>query len=153
MVTLLLFPPLLPLRPSVWGSVSHPAPTPFYERGWGGVEWRNGFRRDWGATVIDLDVLVSSILRRADLVDLLRRELAVDSGDLVTVARAAELRGVSPKTIRNWLSSGRLTRHGDTRAPLVDRSELTSISPLPAAPIVRGRNAKRAFTDRVSNGR
>jgi len=46
------------------------------------------------------------------------------SPDLLTVARAAELAGVTPKTISNWLPAGRLTRHGVARRPLVSRAEL-----------------------------
>lgn len=73
--------------------------------------------------VIDLDRLVTELLNRPDLVRRLQDHLASD-GDLVSVSRAAQLRGVSEKTIRNWLAAGDLSRHGSPRAPLVDRHEL-----------------------------
>jgi Helix-turn-helix domain len=52
------------------------------------------------------------------------REPTSPTPDLLTVAQAAEVAGVSPKTIANWLSGGRLTRCGAPRSPLVDRAEL-----------------------------
>ena len=53
--------------------------------------------------------------------------------DLVSVDRAAELAGVAPKTIANWVSGGRLTRHGVPRKPLVSRAELLALL-APASP-------------------
>lgn len=117
--------------------------------GRGGVAERVSSRL--GEPVIDLDVLISALLERADLVERLRLELSGGSGDLVTVARAAELRGVSPKTIRNWLSSNRLTRYGDPRTPLVDRNELMKTTAVP--PPVRKRSSGRTFSERATDGR
>jgi hypothetical protein len=45
----------------------------------------------------------------------------------LTVREAAGLAGVAPKTIQNWLSDGRLIRHGVPRRPLVDRVELENL--------------------------
>jgi excisionase family DNA binding protein len=51
----------------------------------------------------------------------------VEQRPFLTVQEAARLAGVTPKTIHNWLSSGRLVRHGVPRRPLVDRKELEDL--------------------------
>jgi excisionase family DNA binding protein len=45
----------------------------------------------------------------------------------MTVQEAARRAGVSPKTVHNWLSDGRLVRHGVPRRPLVEREELEQL--------------------------
>jgi excisionase family DNA binding protein len=62
--------------------------------------------------------------------------------ELLTVAQAAELAGVSVKTVRSWLSNGRLTRHGPPRHPVVARSELLALLAGPP----RSRTLRRART-------
>jgi hypothetical protein len=64
-----------------------------------------------------------------------------ETTDLISVAQAAELAGVAPKTITNWLSSGRLTRHGAPRRPLVSRDEVLTLL-APASP-PEGRSARQ----------
>ena len=84
--------------------------------------------------MLDLDALVTAILARPDLVARFRREVVgeIDDGGLVTVERAADLVGVSPKTIRNWIASGTLTRQGAPRRPLVLRAEVEQLRRRPA---------------------
>jgi excisionase family DNA binding protein len=62
--------------------------------------------------------------------------------DLLTIAQAAELAGVTPKTISNWLSAGRLSRHGVARRPLVSRAQLEALL-APEGPRRRTRIARR----------
>ena len=46
----------------------------------------------------------------------------------LTVAEAADLAGVSTATVRRWIRSGRLTRHGGSpRRPLVERQALVDL--------------------------
>jgi excisionase family DNA binding protein len=47
--------------------------------------------------------------------------------DLLTLDQAASMAGVSPRTISNWISAGRLERHGVARKPLVARAELLAL--------------------------
>ncbi len=42
----------------------------------------------------------------------------------MTVQEAVRRAGVTPKTVHNWLSEGRLVRPGVPRRPLVEREEL-----------------------------
>jgi excisionase family DNA binding protein len=51
----------------------------------------------------------------------------VEHPPFLTVQEAARLAGVAPKTVHNWLSDGRLVRHGVPRRPLVDRKELEDL--------------------------
>jgi transposase-like protein len=85
--------------------------------------------------MFDLDALMGAILNRPDLVARLRREVVgeIDDGGLVTVQRAADLVGVQPKTIRNWIAAGRLTRHGAPRRPLVLRAEVEQLRRRPTS--------------------
>jgi hypothetical protein len=79
-------------------------------------------------TVILTDEQVEAIALR--VADLLADRLASERvPKLLTVAQAAELAGVSAKTIRNWISAGRLSRHGAPRAPRVARGELPGPRP------------------------
>lgn len=93
--------------------------------------------------MIDLERLVDELLNRPDLIRRLQDHLNTD-GDLVSVPRAAELRGVSEKTIRNWIAAGRLDRHGTHRAPLVDRRQLMQ----PTSSV----GGAGLFTDRARRG-
>lgn len=79
-------------------------------------------------------------------------------GAFVTVAEAAALLGVRPKTVANYLSSGRLTRHGGPRRPLVARAEVEAFASgggreRPAEHTPRRRRRPRhagpTFTDRA----
>ena len=74
--------------------------------------------------MIDLDAMVEAILARPDLVDRIRTVLGDRHEPFISVGRAADLLGVTPKTIRNWISSGRLGRYGAPRRPLVARSDV-----------------------------
>jgi len=49
------------------------------------------------------------------------------AAELLTVSQAAELAGVTRKTIANWLSAGRLRRHGVARRPRVSRVEVEAL--------------------------
>lgn len=46
----------------------------------------------------------------------------------IVVGEAARILGISPKTIQNYLSAGRLTRHGGPRRPLVARAEVEALA-------------------------
>jgi len=58
--------------------------------------------------------------------------------DLLTVAHAAQLAGVSPKTVHNWLSAKRLRRLGVRGRPLISRVEIVAL--IAAKPARRARN-------------
>lgn len=47
----------------------------------------------------------------------------------ITPARAAEIAGVAPRTLRSWLTKGRLTRHRakDGYHVLIDLDELSAL--------------------------
>jgi hypothetical protein len=79
---------------------------------------------DLTVTLTD-DQLEAIALRVAEL--LADREASEPVPELLTVSRTAELAGASVKTVRNWLSSGRLTRHGPPRHPIVARAELMAL--------------------------
>lgn len=69
---------------------------------------------------------------REDLARLHQRlaERPRPSGDeYLSTKEAAELLGLSPKTIRGWLASGVLTPHGTSHALRVSRAELEAIRP------------------------
>lgn len=71
--------------------------------------------------------------------------------DLVTVAEAARMAGVKPKTVRTWLSAGRLHAYGANRRRLISRTELEAlIFPTPARP---GRFADMARSGRALHGK
>lgn len=82
---------------------------------------------------------------------------AAPAGDHLAVPAAAALLGVSPKTVRNYLASGRLTRHGAPRRPLVARVEVEAMArgearARPAERVrrpSRARPAERTFTARA----
>jgi predicted DNA-binding transcriptional regulator AlpA len=54
-------------------------------------------------------------------------ETPTNARDLLRVAEAAALSGLSRKTIYNYLSEGRLMRHGLRRVPMVSRAELLGL--------------------------
>jgi len=66
---------------------------------------------------------VAEILRG----DASQADAQADDRDLLRVADAARLAGLSPKTIANYLSEGRLTRYGQPRVPMVSRAELLAM--------------------------
>jgi len=76
-------------------------------------------------TVTLTDAQLEAIAVR--LAELLADRPSAPAPELLTVAQAAELAGVSAKTVRNWLSAGRLARHGKPHAPRVARAELLAL--------------------------
>jgi hypothetical protein len=72
------------------------------------------------------------------------------SPELLTVAQAAKLAGVSEKTVRNWLSTHRLTRHGAPRTPRVARGELLAL--INQQPVSDGRTARPRRPRRPQTG-
>lgn len=81
-------------------------------------------------TFILADGQLEEIARR--VADILREQSATpetptDDRELLRVADAAKLSGLSPKTLYNYLSEGRLARHGQPRAPMVSRAELLAL--------------------------
>ncbi|MFN8109170.1 MAG: helix-turn-helix domain-containing protein [Thermoleophilia bacterium] len=74
--------------------------------------------------VLDGEQLTAIAEAVAEILD--ARQAALDP--VLTVARAAELLGVTEKTVRNMLSDGRLTRHGAPRRPLVSREQVTRLA-------------------------
>jgi hypothetical protein len=64
-----------------------------------------------------------------------------EPSEQLTVAQAAALAGVSTKTVRNWMSAGRLVRHGAPRAPRVARDELLAV--IDPQPRSEGRAARK----------
>lgn len=72
------------------------------------------------------DAQLEAIAHR--VAELLSDRLASEPApELLTVSQAAELAGVTRKTIANWLSAGRLRRHGVARRPWVSRVELEAL--------------------------
>lgn len=76
-----------------------------------------------------------SVHLAGDQIELIARKVAeilatkvLDAGELLPVSAAAEFLGVTPKTIRNMLSDGRLKRHGGPRRPLVARGDLDRLA-------------------------
>jgi hypothetical protein len=55
------------------------------------------------------------------------QEAPTDDRELLRVADAAAVAGLSRKTIYNYLSDGRLTRYGQSRVPMVSRSQLLAL--------------------------
>lgn len=107
--------------------------------------------------VVDIAKLAEALagLSAAELVslaDALERAKGVrdaDAGDrpLITVREAALRAGVSPKTVVNWLSAGRLTRHGVPRHPMVKRAELDELlAPRERPALVQDRHRRRTRT-------
>jgi excisionase family DNA binding protein len=94
---------------------------------------------------------------------LVERADPLREANYVTVPEAAALLGVTEKTIRNYVSSGRLTRHGAPRRPLVSREEVVALArgegrqalqvnarrPSPRRP----RAQERTFTSRARENR
>src|SRR5262249_10542748 len=75
--------------------------------------------------------------------------------ELLTVAQAAELLGVRPKTVHNMLGDGRPTRHGARGRPLVARVDTEALArsdarqPLAQARRRRPQLVERTFTERA----
>ena len=80
--------------------------------------------------MLDLDALVDALVARPDLMDRLRSEIGRRSDDLVPVSVASEMLGVAEKTVRNWLSCGRLTPYGAPRRRLVAVVEIDGLRAL-----------------------
>ena len=80
------------------------------------------------------------------------REAAAPAGELLTVTSAAALAGVTPKTLRNWFSLGRLTRRGAPGTPLVDRGELLALLAPGSPSDGRGVRPKRPGKPRPAAG-
>ena len=57
------------------------------------------------------------------------RPAPVDEDALLSTSQAAELMGVRPATVRQWIDEGRLTPHGSQRAIRVSRRELLALRP------------------------
>jgi hypothetical protein len=55
------------------------------------------------------------------------QEAPTDDRELLRVAEAPAVVGLSRKTIYNYLSDGRLTRYGQSRVPMVSRSQLLAL--------------------------
>ena len=91
-------------------------------------------------SMLDLDALIDSIVARPDLLARLGAALGGEVEEYVTVPRAAEMLGVSEKTVRNWLSAGRLQKFGAPRRRLVLRAEIE---------MEQGRNSGATFRGRV----
>lgn len=77
--------------------------------------------------------------------------------DMLTVPQAAALLGVTPKTVTNYLSAGRLARGGVPKRPLVSREEVEALArgearPRPAQRVRRPGPAGEAFTRRARRG-
>jgi excisionase family DNA binding protein len=89
----------------------------------------NARRANWSEldlTVTLTDDQLEAIAHRvAEL--LADRRASEPAPELLTVSQAAELAGVTRKTIANWLSAGRLRRHGVARRPWVSRVELEAL--------------------------
>ena len=79
------------------------------------------------ASMLDLDAVVDALVARPDLIDRLRSELGRRSDGLVSVTVAAGMLGVAEKTVRNWLSEGRLTPYGAPRRRLVAVVEIDEL--------------------------
>jgi len=79
---------------------------------------------DLTVTLTD-DQLEPIAIRVAEL--LADRQSSEPAAELLTVAQAAELAGVSATTVRNWLSAGRLTRQGVPGGPMVARADLMTL--------------------------
>jgi Helix-turn-helix domain len=64
--------------------------------------------------------------------------------DLLTLDDAAALAGVKRATVANWLSRGRLARHGVPRKPMVSRQDvLALVGPQQRADAIRTTAKKR----------
>jgi hypothetical protein len=82
-------------------------------------------------------VLTDDQLRQiaSAVASLLREEQSTAPPPMLGLDEAAALAGVTPRTISNWISRGRLTRYGVPRRPLVARDELLALlAPAPIAP-------------------
>jgi hypothetical protein len=80
-------------------------------------------------SLVQLEALLEPLVQRA--VERVLTERAVDLPGVsshVSVAVAARLLGMAPKTIANMLSDGRLTRYGAPRRPLVALEEIEAIT-------------------------
>ena len=78
------------------------------------------------------DAQLEAVARR--VAELLADRRPAEPSERMTVAQAAELAGVSAKTVRNWMSAGRFVRYGAPRSPRVARAELLAvINPLPVS--------------------
>jgi excisionase family DNA binding protein len=78
-----------------------------------------------------------------------RKTAALADSPWLSVAEAAKVAGVTPKTVHNWLSARRLNRYGVPRRPLVDREELDALlRPVPA--VVPRRHIRRSAERPVS---
>lgn len=90
--------------------------------------------------MLDLDALIDALLSRPDLMARLRAEVGQRSDDLVSVPVASGMLGVAEKTVRNWLSSGKLTPYGAPRRRLVAVVEIDEL---------RARKSSRTFSGRA----
>jgi hypothetical protein len=76
-----------------------------------------------------------------------------DALELIDDREAAELAGVSPRTIANWRSRGRLTRFGIPGRPRVSRAEVLELMAPQAPPMNRaGESRKPVGRRRRSEG-
>ena len=103
------------------------------------------------AVVTLTDAQLEAIARR--VAELLADQRPSEPPESLTVAQAAELAGVSTRTIRNWLSAGKLPR----TASRIARADLMARLAVPARAPRRARTPKRpdavgTFTELARDG-
>lgn len=102
-------------------------------------------------TVTLTDDQLEAIARRVAQMLADRRALG-PAPEFLTLARAAELARVAPKTIGNWLFAERLPRHGEPGRPRVARAELLAMIDPPPSADGRTPRPRRPGRPRASSG-
>ena len=98
---------------------------------------------------LEIELTPAQVRELAGLVAGILRDESLAAPELIAAGEAAELAGVSRKTIANWLASGRLTRDGVARRPLVSRAELADLL---ATPRPTGQRTVRSASRRAVAG-